>query len=569
MNSKSKYHRQQPIRDFFEHQTMYDLVMNLNADNMDSPYALYFGKTHTFSQLKQKTDALAAALYHDGIRKNSIVGVCLLTVPEVDIVLLAVNKIGAISFWLDGSLKPTDMLHYLEARQLTTLIVHEALLPSIVQIAPHLQLERIIVVPADKAMGLPNILHSVPDPRLISMPEYIQGDFSEEIIPAAYEKGKPSVIVQSSGSTGMPKSIVHTDYNFNASIKKMAYCDLPFYRGERALVCAPPWIIYGLVNSIYSGLVLGCVTVFTTLPEEDMIYRHLGQFDFVYGVPVYIRYLYNKIQELAIAENEAKSELEKIRAILRKVSVFISGGDKIAENELIDWQLEFEVPIINGYGNNEITGAAVVSPRFANRPGSIGISMFGNIAKTFDPDSGQMLPDGELGELYIGGDTVFHEYLEDPISTQKIKTVYDGMEWVRTGDLAYIDPDGYIFLKGRTRRLIIDKLGYKISPDNCENYIQSFPFVRECVVVGVQIAENDTVPMAFIEFEVQDMDKETALETIKVGCQEKLKDYECPKFFEVIEKIPHKENGGKQDFLTLEKIAKAIVKETNSELSER
>lgn len=109
---KSKYHRQKPIRDFSEHQTMYDLVMSINAEEMDSPYALYFGKPRTFSQLKQETDALAAALYHDGIRKNSVVGVCLLTVPEVDTVLLAVNKIGAISFWLDGSLKPTDMLHY-------------------------------------------------------------------------------------------------------------------------------------------------------------------------------------------------------------------------------------------------------------------------------------------------------------------------------------------------------------------------------------------------------------------------------------------------------------------------
>lgn len=556
---QSKYHRPKPIREFSEHQTMYDLVMSLNAEDMDSPYALYFGKTRTFSQLKQETDALAAALYHDGIRKNSVVGVCLLTVPEVDTVLLAVNKIGAISFWLDGSLKPTDMLHYLEMRRLTILIVHEALLSTIAEIVPCLQIKRIIVVPADSALGLPDVLHAIPDSRLISMPEYIQGDFSEKLITATYEEGKPSVIVQSSGSTGMPKSIVHTDYNFNAAVKKMAYCDLPFYKGERALVCAPPWIIYGLVNSIYSGLVLGCVTVFTTLPTEDMIYQHLGEFDFVYGVPVYIRYLYNKIQELTAAGSETKEELNKIRATLRKVSVLISGGDKIAENELINWQVSFDLPIINGYGNNEVTGAAVVSPRFANRPGSIGIPMFGCIAKTFDPDNGQMLPDGELGELYIGGDTVFTEYLEDPVSTQKIKTFYDRIEWVRTGDLAYIDSDGYIFLKGRTRRLIIDKLGYKISPDNCENYIQSFPFVRECVVVGVQIARNYTVPMAFIEFESPALDQKTAIEAIKAGCQEKLKDYECPKFFEVVEKIPHKENGGKQDFLALEKMAKNIV----------
>lgn len=556
----SKYHRAKPVRDFDKNQTMYELVMTLNAGNMDKPYALYCGKTYSFSQLKQETDALAAALYHDGVRKDTVVGVCLLTVPEVDSVLLAINKIGAISYWLDAGMKPDDMLHYLQARQLSVLIVHEALLPALAQIAPALPLARIIVVPADPSLGLPNIIRSVPDPRIISISDYRNGAFSDEVPAAKYEAGKASVIVQSSGSTGMPKSIVHTDYNFNAAVKKMAYCDMPFHIGQRALVCAPPWIIYGLVNSIYSGLLFGVVTVFTTLPKEDMIYKHLGQFDFVYGVPVYYRYLYTKMQELSAAEEEGRAELENIRSILRRVSVFISGGDTIAERELIDWQLAFEVTITNGYGNNEVTGAAVVSPRFANRPGSIGVPMIGNRAKTFDPDSGEMLPDGEVGELYIGGDCIFKEYLENEEATRNIKVTAEGMEWVKTGDLAYIDPDGYIFLRGRTRRLIIDKLGYKIFPVNSENYIQRFPFVRECVVVGVEVAENDTVPMAFIELEAQTTGREDALETIKAGCRKALKDYECPKFFEVIEKIPHKENGGKQDFLSLEKMAREIVR---------
>ena len=553
----SKYHRQNPIRDFSARQTMYDLVMSINANNMDYSYAMYFGKEYPFSQLKSETDTLAAALYHDGVRKNTIVGVCLLTVPEVDSVLLAINKIGAISYWLDASLKPADMLHYLEARQLTILIVHETLLPVIAQISSLLSLKRIIVVP-DKALGFPDLVHSMPDSRIVSISDYRRNSF-EDVSPVEYEDGKAAVIVQSSGSTGMPKSIVHTDYNFNAAVKKMAYCDLPFYIRQRALVCAPPWIIYGLVNSIYSGLVFGITTVFTTLPAEDMIYKHLGEFNFIYGVPVYYRYLYNKMQELTFAGEIGKAELKRIRSILRQVSVFISGGDKVAENELINWQIEFDVPIINGYGNNEVTGAAIVSPRFANRLGSIGIPMHGTIVKTFDSDNGQMLPDGEVGELYIGGDTIFTEYLDNKEATQNIKYTASGIEWVKTGDLAYIDSDGYIFLRGRTRRLIIDKLGYKISPDNSENYIQSFPFVRECVVVGVEVAENDTVPMAFIELESQRAGIESLLDTIKSGCRENLKDYECPKFFEIIDKIPHKDNGGKQDFLTLEKLAKEFV----------
>ena len=373
-----------------------------------------------------------------------------------------------------------------------------------------------------------------------------------------YDKERPSVIVQSSGSTGKPKSIVHTDYNFNSAILKMAYADLPFYVGKRAFVCAPPWVIYGLVNSIYSGLVLGIQTIFSLKPEEDMLFKHIGEFDYAYAVPVYLRYLYNMMEQNL---NSGKhKEYEVIRKKLDKVEVFISGGDKIIDEELIKWEMMFNTPIINGYGNNELVGAAVVSPLFANRPGSIGIPMYGNIAKAFAPISNKMLDDGQVGELAISTDSMFVEYLNNEEETDEIKKFHDGKWWVHTGDLASIDPDGYIYLKGRSKRLIIDKLGYKISPDNAEKFISKNPSVEECVVVGVDIEENNTVPMAFIELKDGHKGNSSIIREIEMQCKDNMKEYERPKIFSEIEKIPHKENGGKQDFLLLEQLAKEYLK---------
>lgn len=559
---KSKYHRVEPIKKFNTEQSMYDLVMNENIDNMDCNYASYLGTKLKFSQLKTDTDNLASALFQDGVRNGDFVGVCLLTTPEVASVLLAIDKIGAVSFWLDAGMGINNALNYIQKYNLKVLIVFETLSSIVLEAIRDTELERIIIVPINPLMK--NVQSDIDDKRFMSYSDYLLSAVDTQVEVAPYNKMKPSIIVQSSGSTGKSKSIIHTDYNFNVAVEKMCYCDLPFYRKKRALVCAPPWVIYGLVNSIYSGLVLGIETVYTIQPKEEMIFTYLGSFDFVYGVPVYYRFLYNKMKQLECSTSDIDIEkLKEIRQCLNKVDVFISGGDKISEDELISWQLMFDVPIINGYGNNEVTGAAIVSPRFANKVGAIGIPMYGNLVKTFDVETGSMLSDGEIGELYISSNSLFRGYLGNNEETEKIKCVVDDMEWIRTGDLAYVDNDGYVFLKGRTRRLIINKLGYKVSPDSIENIIQGCMYVQECVVVGIEIADNDIVPIAFIELLEDYKGKKDILCEIKKLCGQKLKEYEVPRFFSEIDKIPHKENGGKQDFLLLENLAKDVVLSTN------
>lgn len=551
---KSKYHRSEPIRKFNVDDTLYNTVMNTNEKTMNLKYSKYFIFEKNFYNLKDETDKFATALKRDGVKEDDKVGVMLLTVPQVASALLGVNKIGAISYWMDASLKPNDILRYIVDNNIEEMITSDPFKPTFEEIINKTNLRRVIFVSVNP-FNIRKIKSK--DERFIDYRDFINVKVDKSIKSVKYDRERPSVIVQSSGSTGKSKSIVHTDYNFNNAILKMAYTDLPFHVGKRGFVCAPPWVIYGLVNSIYSGLVLGNQTIFSVKPDEDMIFKHIGEFDYVYGVPVYLRYVYNKMQEFL--DNGNIKEYEKIRKQLDRVEMFISGGDKILEEELIKWELMFNTPIINGYGNNELVGAAVVSPLFANKPGSIGIPMYGNIAKTFNPETNEMLDNGQVGELAISTDSMFLEYLNNKEETDKIKKFHDDKWWVHTGDLAVIDQDNYIFLKGRSKRLIINKLGYKISPDNAEKLISTNPYVEECVVVGVEIEENNTVPMVFIELKNEYKGNENIIEDIDRYCQENMKEYERPKIFTEMEKIPHKENGGKQDFLLLEQLAKEHV----------
>ena len=133
----------------------------------------------------------------------------------------------------------------------------------------------------------------------------------------------------------------------------------------------------------------------------------------------------------------------------------------------------------------------------------------------------------------------------------------NGIEWVKTGDLCYIDKDGYIIPKGRNRRLI-RKEAFKISPDTIEEVISSLTFVENCVVIGVNDEKSLSVPMAFIVLKDNTLDFEILKEQIIAKCIEELPDYEVPSYFEQIDKIPYTPND-KYDFLLLEKMGNVIV----------
>ena len=221
-------------------------------------------------------------------------------------------------------------------------------------------------------------------------------------------------------------------------------------------------------------------------------------------------------------------------------------------------QQTFNKIIVNGYGNNECLGATIVSPMYANKPGSIGVPMKNIDIKIVDPETGIALPQGSIGELYISADNLFIEYKNNPLETSRIKCKdKNDKEWVKTGDLCYVDKDGYIVPKGRNRRLI-KKEAFKISPDTIEEVISSLPFVESCVVVGVSYEKSSSVPMAFIVLKDNNLDFDKVKEEIITKCIEELPDYEVPSYFEQIDKIPYTPND-KQDFLLLEKMGNDIV----------
>lgn len=583
-----KYHRKKPIKDFDLHQTMYSLVTSESKDDLALKATGFMGNDMSYNDLIISADKLAQAFHNIGIKDGENVAILTISMPIVQQSLLSLSKIGATMSWIDLRSKPKDVLRYINSGNCKTIIVFEDMLPLIESIIDETDVKKVVVSsPKDYLSPIIKVLAMLKDkkdgkkivlpndPRFVRFNDFIKNvDTNNLITPVSFEKDRPSLIVQSSGSTGKPKQIVHTEYNFNSAVQKMAYTDLPFYKGNTMHISIPPFIIYGLGNSIYASMAFTMKAEMNPFVDENTVYNDLGKFDISLAAPLHYRYMYKQLIELnksitelekdnsLEAKKELKQKMKELKRVLTgidRAKVFVSGGDKIGADELIEMQQTFNKVIVNGYGNNECLGATIVSPMYANKPGSIGVPMEGIEVKVVNPETEEILPQGEIGELYISSDNLFVEYLNNPDETNKIKVI-DELEkqWVKSGDLCYIDKDGYIIPRGRNRRLI-RKEAFKISPDTIEEVISSIPFVQDCVVVGVDDEKSLSVPMAFIVLKDETLSFDEVKDQIKEKCVEELPDYEVPTYFEQIEKVPYTPND-KQDFRALEELGNSIVR---------
>ena len=586
MENGIKYHRKKPIKEFDINQTMYSLITNESKDYMNYPAVGFMGNEISYKELISEADLFASALKSIGVKENSNVAILSISMPIVQETLLAISKLGASISFIDLRCKAKDIINYINNSDCKTVIVFEDILPLVSAIIDETNVQKVIVCSAKDYLSLAGKMFVtfkdrkdnkkivIPDdPRFIRFSDFISKyGRSEEVIPISFEKDRPSLIVQSSGSSGKPKQIVHTEYNFNSAVQKMAYADLPFYRGNTMHVSVPPFIIYGLGNSVYASMAFTMKAEMNPFINEGIVYDDLGKFEISLATPGHYRYIYKKIIELnkdidmlskdssISSKKELKKKMKELKRVLdgiNRAKAFVSGGDKILEEEIIDMQQAFDTTIVNGYGNNECLGAVIVNSMYANKPGSIGLPMKGVDIKVVDPDTLEELPVGSTGEIYISSDNLFVQYLNNQEATDKIKEKdSNNKEWVKSGDLGYIDKDGYVFIRGRNRR-VINKAAFKISPDSIEEVINKLPFVESTIVVGVPDEKNGSTLMSFVVLK-EGIDFEDVKDTIKNICEEELPDYEIPTYFEKLDKIPYTPNQ-KLDFRLLEDMGKELV----------
>jgi long-chain acyl-CoA synthetase len=221
------------------------------------------------------------------------------------------------------------------------------------------------------------------------------------------------------------------------------------------------------------------------------------------------------------------------------------------------------IQVREGYGTTETVTACCLTPRDRYKEGSIGIPFSDTFIKIVKPDTDQELPYGQEGEILLAGPTVMKEYLDNPEETaHTLRTHEDGLTWVYTGDLGVMDEEGFIYFKGRAKRMIISS-GYNVYPSQLENIIDAHEKVQMSCVIGIPDDYRMQAVKAFVMLKPGVKANGHTKEELMAYCRKHIAKYAMPKDIEFRDELP-KTLVGKVAYRKLEEAELAKYK-TNKE----
>ena len=297
------------------------------------------------------------------------------------------------------------------------------------------------------------------------------------------------------------------------------------------LAAMPIFHGFGLGVCIHSMLANGgrCILVprFTAKSYAKLITKY--KCNFIAGVPT----LYEALLGLS---SMTKADLSCLKGVF-------SGGDSLSielkkklDKFLCDHNSNIQVR--EGYGTTETVTACCLTPPHMFKKGSIGIPLSDTYIKIVNPGTDEELPYGEEGEILLAGPTVMKEYMNHPGETaQTIRTHADGMRWVYTGDLGVMDSEGFVYFRGRAKRMIISS-GYNIYPAQIENILDSHAFVQMSCVIGVPDPYKMQKVKAFVKLNPDVPANEETKEILMQYCRKNISKFAMPYDIEFKDDMP-------------------------------
>jgi len=333
----------------------------------------------------------------------------------------------------------------------------------------------------------------------------------------------------SSGSTGFPKGCVHLQHDMSYCTEYYAKPVLGIREDDITFSAAKLFFAYGLGNVLYFPFGVGASTVlYPGRPLAEDMFKVVQQNrpTIFFGVPT----LYASM--LALPDAEKRFDFSSVRAC-------VSAGESLPADILRRWQEKFHVDILDGIGSTEILHIFISNRPGEIRPGSTGKLVPGYEALITD-ESGHAVPQGEIGNLLIRGDSIAASYWN---KHEKSKDTING-HWISTGDKYYQDADGYFWYGGRSDDML-KVSGQWVSPVEVEAALISHGAVLECAVVGQADGSNLVKPKAYV---VLKDGQATSADDLIAYCRERIADYKRPRWIEFVPELPKTATGKIQRF---------------------
>ncbi|MDI6822821.1 MAG: AMP-binding protein [Bacillota bacterium] len=506
----------------------------------------FYGTRIRYSDLRDQVYRFAAALAALGVRKGDRVGLYLLNTPEFVISYLAVLRLGAIVTPISPVYTSLEVRHQLADSGARAVICQDILYDNIAKTG--LPLDHVVVTGigeylpwARKALGksfLSKVARDIEIPRVEVRPGPGVHRFQELL--RKYSPDPPAVEINPSedlavlpytgGTTGPPKGAMLTHANLVAAREQSVNFWPVVEEGkERVIAFLPFYHIYGQVVVMLNTLLLGGTLVLFTTPDLDDIIDALDthRATLLHGVPTFFEYL----------KEHPKTGL----ASWRRLKLIVSGADTLHETTVRLWEERTGTRIHEGYGLTETASISHANPLGRSKIGSFGVPVPNMGAAVVDPDTGEFVPPGEVGELVVSGPNVMRGYWNNPAETAVALVEIEGEKWFKTGDLVRMDEEGYFFFYDRKKDMIKYK-GYSVFAREIEDYLYQHPQVKAAAVIGVPDPKVGQVVKAIVVLQKEARGK-VSEEDILEYCRQGLAHYKVPRIVEFRGELPQTDVG--------------------------
>lgn len=551
-----KYYDQKFIDQTLPALSAFEYVCQRSKNHLNDTALEYYGRKFTYADLIVNVKKTAAALRGAGVKKGDIITVVSIMTPEIIALFYAADMMGATLNLVDPRYSVEGIREYIEEVDSHLLVCLNVVYERCRQASKRTNVEKVIVLsPADSLPPVMAVGYKLTTPdknkyasNVIRWKQFIKGGEGQSTAAEPYDPDHACVVVHTGGTTGSPKGVMLTDDCFNGiALQFQAYPKL-FHRGQKLMNIMPPFIAYGFACGIHLPLVLGFTVII--IPNLDpaklgsLVLKHKPEH--MFGVPTHY-------QQLA---SDPKLRDKDLSFIIN----YAAGGDSLsrgAEQTVNDFLAAHgaRYPIAKGYGMTEVSSAATVAAGLDNKPGSVGIPMVNTVVAAFEPGTDQELPIGQRGELCISGPCLMKGYYNKPEETAILLRRHpDGRVWAHTGDMGYLDEDGFVYLDSRIKRMIIRHDGFKVFPSMIENVVSRHPAVHQCSVVGCADKDHTQgrLPFVYIVLKADTTaKKKQVIRELERMCAEELPEYVQPVAYKFISSMPMTPVG-KVDYRQLE-----------------
>ena len=553
--------------------SMFEAVENVARKYPNAVAFDFMGKSTTYRSLVREIENCAKALKTIGVREGDKVTIAMPNCPQAIYMFYAVNLVGGIANMIHPLSAEKEIEFYLNESESVTAITLDQFYHKFERIRENTKVINIIIASVKDALSKPiragymltegrKIAKIPEDAPVITWKDFMR--LSHSCFYKTYKVKRtgsdPAVILYSGGTTGTTKGIVLTNLNFNALAAQIVATNPMFRPGDRMLSAMPLFHGFGLGVCIHSMLANGgrCILIprFTAKSYAKQIVKY--KCNFIAGVPT----LYEALLRLPSMDGANLSSLKGV----------FSGGDSLS----IELKKKFDkflydhnatVQVREGYGTTETVTACCLTPTHMFKEGSIGLPFPDTYIKIVEPGTDREVPYGTEGEILLAGPTVMKEYMKHPEETaQTLRTHADGLTWVYTGDLGVMDEQGFIYFRGRAKRMIISS-GYNVYPGQIENVLDAHDAVQMSCVIGVPDAYKMQKVKAFVKLKDGAAATEETKRDILDYCARHVAKYAMPYDIEFRDDMP-KTLVGKVAYRVLEEEELAKLKAAENENKE-